>query len=202
MMLFCGLDHLWSALQGIGAIAVAVAAIFGLVAAFRQIEALKTSRTETATIARTQRTTELLAEFGSEDMEYRCGFFDAAYDVSDSREIFNNLYDEFVRATRRKLRAMDRTECFAAVRKESTEFIDYQLDPDGDATPIKKSDRATVCKNEIISIANLCKRAWVLMERARLMPSFCSRTKLITLPRHTSSGRTHLLTWSGGAFQF
>ena len=69
-------------------------------------------------------------------------------------------------ATRRKLRAMDRAERLAVVRKESTSYIDYQLDPEGDTSKIRKSDRATGCKNEIIAIANLCERAWVLMERA------------------------------------
>lgn len=164
--LIAGLEPLWTALQGLGAIAVAVAAFLGLRAAFRQIDALKASRTDAVITARTQRTAELLAEFGTEDMEYRFGFFDAAYSIFDSREFFNNPYDEFVVATRRKLRAMDRAERLAVVRKESTSYIDYQLDPEGDTSKIRKSDRATGCKNEIIAIANLCERAWVLMERA------------------------------------
>lgn len=80
----CTLAYLWSALQGVGAIGVAVIAALGLVAAFRQINEVRASRTEAANIARTQRTTELLAEFGTDDMEYSFGFFDAAYSIADS----------------------------------------------------------------------------------------------------------------------
>jgi hypothetical protein len=165
MTVICTLEPLWSALQGVGAIGVAVIAALGLVAAFRQINEVRASRTEAANIARTQRTTELLAEFGTDDMEYSFGFFDAAYGVADSREIFNAIYDDFVVSTRRRLRGMERTERLAAVRKESIAYLDYELDPDGDSSKIKRADRATACKNEIITTANLCERAWVLVER-------------------------------------
>src|SRR5580704_12976270 len=142
MTVMSGLGPLWNALQGIGAIGVLIVAALGLTAAFRQIDALGESRSDAASIARIQRTTELLAEFGTDDMEYRFGFFDAAYSVFDSREIFNALYDEYVVVTRRKLREMDRIERFAVIRKESTDYLDYQLDPDGDGSKIKRADRA------------------------------------------------------------
>lgn len=155
----------WSALQGLGAVGVAVIAGLGLKAAFDQIREVRESRAEAARIARTERTTELLAEFGTDDMEYTFGFFDAAYSVFDSREIFNAIFDESVVATRRRLRSMERTERLAAVRKESVAYLDYELDPDGGSSKIKRADRATACKNEIITTANLCKRAWALMDR-------------------------------------
>ena len=164
MTLISTFEPLWLALQGVGAIGVTIIAALGLIAAFRQIREVRESRTEAANIARTQRTTELLAQFGTDDLEYSFGFFDAAYSIIDSREIFNALYDEFVVLMRRRLRGMERTERLAAVRKESIDYLDYQLDPDSDSSKIKKADRATACKNEIITIANLCERAWVLMD--------------------------------------
>jgi hypothetical protein len=97
-------------------------------------------------------------------MEYRFGFFDAAYSILDSREVFNALYDDYVVATRRKLREMGHIERLATIRKESTDYLDYQLDPGGDGSKIKRADRATACKNEIIALANLCERAWVLID--------------------------------------
>jgi hypothetical protein len=61
MTVISTLEPLWSALQGVGAIGVAVIAALGLVAAFRQINEVRASRTEAANVTRTQRTTELLS---------------------------------------------------------------------------------------------------------------------------------------------
>jgi hypothetical protein len=162
------LEPLWIALQGVGAIGVAIIAALGLIAASRQIREVRESRTDAANIARTQRTTELLEQFGTDDMEYSFGFFDAAYSAVDSREIFNTIYDEFVVSTRRRLRGMERSERLAGVRKESIGYLDYELDPESDSSKIKRADRATACKNEIITTANLCERAWVLIERGAI----------------------------------
>ena len=161
-----GLDHLWNAFQGIGAIVVSAAAVAGFCIAVNQVEALKATRKDAADIARAERTTELLSEFGSDDMEYRFGFFDAAYNVVDSREVFNDIFDSFVVSSRRKFRAMDRAERLAAMRKESIEYIDSDLQAESGSSKINKRDRASVCKNEIIAVANLCERTWALMEKA------------------------------------
>lgn len=158
-------NGLWNAFQGIGALVVAGPALADLKAAYKQIEAMQATREESASVARTQRTSELLAAFGTDDMEYRFGFFDAAYDIQDSREVFNGLYHDLVIATRRRLLSLHRAERIETVRSESMQYLEYQIDPNGEADQkIKRADRASAFKNEIISVANLCERAWALMQ--------------------------------------
>lgn len=156
------LDHLWTAFTALGTVVLAAVAIVAYFAALGQLDAAKRAREDAVRIAKAERTAELLAAFGTEDMEFTFGFFDAAADVAESREVFNELYQSLVVASSQEFRAKPREQRMAQLRHEAIEYLDEQRGHDAPSLA-SRDDRATACKNEIVTVANLCERAWVLL---------------------------------------
>jgi len=112
----------------------------------------------------------LLKEFGEDHVEYLFGFFDIAYDIDDSRDTCMGLYRALVVPQRDRKRAVaSREDRLDVLKGEMLKVIELEIGPDDDTTD---DDRADNFRNKVIEAANLCERAWVLIEQKAIDAGF------------------------------
>lgn len=151
----------WTITSGISA---AIQAVAALVVAAVAIWAYFTARDQ-LTATKIDRTTRVLEETSSEDMEFVFGFFDVSADLRASRAACTELFERLVLSRPEPLRIVQETltrPAIDAAIEEMLEDLDRSIDTAEKIEEPNDRLREQEFRNRLITVANVCEKVWVL----------------------------------------